>query len=523
MLLKVVFSLHLLLTLSTVGICFDFQPCDGRDFGLGSIVCVCNETYCDNIEPNKPLDPRKKFAVYQSDKAGKRLKKSIGSISVNANGTDDEVIIEVSLQRAYQTMVGFGGAITDAAVINAFSLNDKARENLMKSYYSPDGIEYSVARLPIGSCDFSTRPYSYDDSNGDFELANFTLAKEDLQYKIPFVQKVFAMSKRNLTLFASPWSAPAWMKTNKNLTGNGTLIGPVGGKYYQTWALYFVKFLQEYAKKGIKFWGLTAQNEPSDGLLYKFRFQCTGFTAAQQRDFIALNLGPTLEKNGFGHVKLMVLDDSRFFLPGWADTIFSNPANLKYVAGIAVHWYEDVFIGPSLLEKTHVKYPNVFIMATEACASAMPWEQRKVLLGYWEYAERYAHSMIQDIQHWAVGWTDWNIALDLQGGPNWVKNYVDSPIIVDAKNQIFYKQPMYYAMGHFSKFIPRRCIRIGSEANKKTKLEFVSFLCPGKYITTVVLNREDFSIPFHLHDSMSGYINSIAAPRSILTFVWWVY
>lgn len=111
------------------------------------------------------------------------------------------------------------------------------------------------------------------------------------------------------------------MKTNNAYGGNGTLIGPPGGKYYQTWANYYVRFLQEYQKNGIGFWGLTAQNEPSDGYLYKFSFNAMGFTPETQSQFIVDNLGPALEQSGFGDVKIMILDDQRVFLPAWPDRV----------------------------------------------------------------------------------------------------------------------------------------------------------------------------------------------------------
>ena len=114
------------------------------------------------------------------------------------------------------------------------------------------------------------------------------------------------------------------MKTNNNYFGNGTLIGPPGGKYYQAWADYYLKFLQNYKANGINFWGLTAQNEPTDGEIYKFGFNAMGFTPETQSQFIVDNLGPTLEKNGFGNISIMILDDQRIFLPGWPERVKST-------------------------------------------------------------------------------------------------------------------------------------------------------------------------------------------------------
>ena len=119
----------------------------------------------------------------------------------------------------------------------------------------------------MASCDFSTRLYSYNDDVGDLEMANFSLAEEDLNFKIPLILTAMQLSKRNITFFGSPWSAPAWMKTNDKMTGFGQLKGKAGDKYHKAWALYFAKFIEAYNDRGVKIWAVTAQNEPSDGFI----------------------------------------------------------------------------------------------------------------------------------------------------------------------------------------------------------------------------------------------------------------
>ncbi|KAJ8304057.1 hypothetical protein KUTeg_017640, partial [Tegillarca granosa] len=461
-------------------------PCVKRDFGKGSFVCVCNASYCDKVEPNTQLH-KGIFSVYTSSKDGDRLTKQLGKITMNATY---KVIATINRNIKYQKIIGFGGAFTDAAGINIASLSIEAQKKLIASYYSTDGIEYSVGRIPMASCDFSTHPYSYDDTPKDFNLTKFTLAMEDLKYKIPYVTLANSMrGGNNLTLFGSPWSAPAWMKTNQNMTGKGTLIGQPGGQYFKTWALYFVRFLQEYAKNNIDIWGITCQNEPMDGNIPNFKFQAMGWTPELQRDFISQDLGPLLESHGFGHVKVMILDDTRLLLPHWAE-VGDATAN-KYVSGIAVHWYED-FIAPVIsLTSTHEKFPDKFILATEACDGSMPWDLNKVSLGDWGRAEHYIHDILEDLNHWVTGWTDWNIALNMEGGPNWVKNFVDSPIIVNSDKDEFYKQPMFYALGHFSKFLLPGSIRIENQLNVKLEIEMITFTRPDNSTVVIIYNSSN--------------------------------
>ena len=155
----------------------------------------------------------------------------------------------------------------DAASINIHNISDSLKEKLLDSYFSDMGIEYTIGRIPMASCDFSTGPYSYNDHEGDLAMANFSLAQEDLKLKIPLILYARMKSKRNIFMFGSPWSAPAWMKTNDKMTGFGQLKGKTGDKYHKAWAMYFAKFLEAYKEKGVDVQAVTVQNEPSDGFI----------------------------------------------------------------------------------------------------------------------------------------------------------------------------------------------------------------------------------------------------------------
>ncbi|KAG7161551.1 Lysosomal acid glucosylceramidase-like 4, partial [Homarus americanus] len=172
-----------------------------------------------------------------------------------------------------------------------------------------------------------------------------------------------AMAAQPLKLFASPWTAPPWMKTNNDYVGYGQLLPEM----YQPWANYFVKFLDRYGEEGVNFWGVTAQNEPIDGYVPGFYFNCMGWTAEQQRLWVAENLGPTLKAHGNDDVILMILDDQRYELPRWAKKVLNDTVAAQYVNGFAVHWYGDDYAPASLLQETHDLFPDYFILSTEAC------------------------------------------------------------------------------------------------------------------------------------------------------------
>lgn len=153
--------------------------------------------------------------------------------------------------------------------------------------------------------------------------------------------------------------------------------------------------MDEYAKFNLSFWGLSSQNEPTDGDVPNFSFNCLGFNAETLRIFISENLGPALKANGYDDLKLMTCNDQRDVLPAWPLEILGNDSDaFSYVDGIAVHWYMDMIFGPRGLQETHNFFPDKFILYTEACAGSVPG-QRPVLLGSWERADTYAHDIIE--------------------------------------------------------------------------------------------------------------------------------
>uniref|UniRef100_A0A0K0DQK6 Glucosylceramidase n=1 Tax=Angiostrongylus cantonensis TaxID=6313 RepID=A0A0K0DQK6_ANGCA len=400
--------------------------------------------------------PSGKAVMYVSSRAGMRFENDSKAVFGKSKGMFflllDSVKIAVDAGKQYQSIIGFGGAFTDSVGINLDSLSEHTRYKLLESYFGKNGyhpgIRYSLARVPIASTDFSTREYSYADEVGDLKMEKFSLADEDFKYKIPYILSAMNLTSGNIRLFASPWSAPGWMKTNGRMKGAGSLKGEVNGEYYRSYATYLVKFFDEYVKNGIPFWGMTMQNEPSTGAIPGYKWQTMFFTPQMQRDFVKVTLGPLFKsKESTMNLKIMALDDNRIFLPGWADTIYGDPNASNYVDGIGVHWYLNTLMPAAVLTMTHNKHPDKFILATEACAGALL--VRGPIMGDWYRAEKYAADIITDLNNFVAGWTDWNMCLNEKGGPNWANNYVDSPIIVNATADEFYKQPMFYAMGHF--------------------------------------------------------------------------
>ncbi|XP_066998118.2 lysosomal acid glucosylceramidase [Anabrus simplex] len=487
------------------------RGCAARSYEDG-IVCVCNASYCDQPGPVE-LPPDGQFVVYTSSQAGQRFDKTIGTFVNDYEG--EAVRVTVDRSKTYQKIFGFGGAMTDAAALNIASLSPDTQEHLLKSYYSPEGLQYNMVRVPMAGCDFSTHTYSYDDLENDVTLQHFNLSVEDYNFKIPYIKRAQELNPNRLLIFTAPWSAPRWMKTNNEFAG----MGKLKTEFYELWAQYFIKFLQNYLAAGIEIWALSTQNEPTDGLSPNFTFNAMGWTADEQQDWLANNLGPALEASGFSHVRVLIMDDQRYNLPAWPNTVLGDPKARNYTSGIAVHWYVDFIpaFGTQYLDEVHDSWPEVFLLYTEACNGLQQLGEKPVALGSWERGEKYAHSIIETMNHWVTGWVDWNLALDLTGGPNWANNQVDSAVIVNATGDEFYKQPMFYTVGHFSKFVPEGSHRIDVAVET---IEGTAFSTPEGATVVVLHNSLSEEVTAVVADPEHGEAVVVLPPKSLHTLVW---
>ena len=389
------------------------------------------------------------------------------------------VFVDTSLR--FQEFLGFGGAFTEAASVTLDKLPAHVRQEILEAYFSPGrGHGYTLCRTHINSCDFALGNYAYTEVEDDVALAHFSVDR-DRRSLIPLIRDAMSLAGGSLRLFASPWSPPAWMKTNSRMNGGGKLRP----ECRQAWANYYVRYIQEYAREGVPVWGLTVQNEPEacqtwDSCLY---------TGEEERDFVRDYLGPTLRDAGLDDVKLIIWDHNRDRMYERARIVLDDPRAADYVWGVGFHWYcGDHFDNVQLV---HEAWPDKRLMFTEGCQEGGPH------VGSWETGERYARSIIQDLNHWTVGWVDWNLVLDETGGPNHVGNFCSAPIIADTRTgEALYQSPYYY-IGHFSRFIRPGARRLGC-APTLDDLEATAFLNSDGTLAVVTLNRSKQPLEFLL-------------------------
>lgn len=453
-----------------------------------------------------------KVEVYETSASGNKLNKIEEFLNSKEN---DLVNIELFPEKEYQTITGFGGSFTESSAYLLNKLSEENRNIILEAYFGESGANYSLTRTHISSCDFSLSNYTYAPIEGDLNLEHFSI-DEDRDDLIPMIKDAMKISKEGFNIIASPWTAPPWMKDNKAYVG-----GKLLPEYYDTFALFFDKYLDAYKAEGIDVWGLTPVNEPHGN---GNNWESMHFSPEEETDFVQNHLGPKLEANGKGDIKILGYDQNRAGLKEWVDVMYKDEASSKYYAGTAIHWYESTYdYFPEDLQYAHKKSPGKHLIETESCVdSEIPrWQDDK---WYWsneatdwgwdwapdeqkhlhpKYApvNRYARDIIGCLNNWVDGWIDWNMVLDKQGGPNWFENWCVAPVIVDPENDEVYFTPIYYTLAHFSKYI-RPGAKVIEVKNPDETLMITAAKNPDDTIAVVVFNEGE--TPKNLNLTLNG-------------------
>jgi len=456
-------------------------------------------------EPQKQLE----VTVFETSKKGNKL----SEIDIFET-VDAKVTIKLMPEQTLQTITGFGGAFTESSAYLLNKLSKKNRDTILQAYFAKDGANYSLTRTHMNSCDFSLSQYSYAPVENDVNLEHFTI-EEDMEDLIPMIKDAMAVSEDGFKIFSSPWTASPWMKDNNEWVG-----GKLLPKYYDTWALFFSKYLDAYKNEGIDIWGFTVENEPHGN---GNNWESMHFSPKEMTDFVQFHLGPKLETDGYGDKIILGYDQNRAGLKEWVDEMYRDNASSKYFDGTAIHWYESTYdFFPEALQYAHNKAPNKFLIETEGCIdSQVPvwqddaWYWKKEATDWgWDWASeenkhlhpkyapvnRYARDIIGCLNNWVDGWVDWNMVLNRQGGPNWFENWCVAPVIVDPDADEVYFTPLYYTMAHFSKYIRPGAKVIGVD-NSDKDLMATAAQNPDGSLVVVLFN--EFETPKNISLSLN--------------------
>lgn len=479
----------------------------------------------DTSETDNSYQLKATFEVLVTAEKGDRLTRQENFYF--RQGKAEGVVIEVYPDLTKQTLHGIGTSFTEASAFVLAHLTQAQRAEVMLNLFGEQGANFTMARTPIGSCDFCVSgQYCYAAQAGDLALESFSIdvdqdgfsrdqytgIKDSSFDLLPMIKQALdikhSQSDSTLKIVASAWTAPPWMKDNQDwytpgnvdnqFNGTGGVLKP---EYQSSYAQYLNKYLEAYREQGVDIWALTPVNEP---LGNNGQWESMHFTPESQNEFIKHHLGPALKSGANSDVELFIYDHSRDQLEQWADVIYSDPESAQYVCGAAVHWYESTFrVFDDVFERVHEKYPGYSIIHSEGCIDDLGKDAPEGVLDPERYKEsgwfnnddfwwndnatdyaysvtwagvnaedhpiytpvhRYARNIIVSLNHWVSGWIDWNMVLDEKGGPNHVGNYCGAPIMIDVESGYVYYTPIFYVLSQLS-----RTIRPGDKAIKVTQ------------------------------------------------------
>ena len=424
------------------------------------------------------------------------------------DGGREEQLINLYPQVIYQQMDGFGGAITDSAAYIYSLMNPEQKKQMLDEYFGQGTMKYRFVRIPIDSCDFSLSHYEADGDEADASFESFSFARVE-KYILPMLADAEAAYGGRLEIMLSPWSPPAYMKTN----GERNHGGKLKACYWKRWAEYICRYVEEYRSRGFNVTMLTLQNEPKavqtwDSCIY---------TSEDESRFVRDYLGPKLEEAGFSDIGIFVWDHNKEEGYQRFKEVIADEKTRKYVKGEAIHWYTgDHF---ETIEMVRKKYPEKEIFFTEGCVEYSRFADS----GEIYKAEMYAHDILGNLNAGINASLDWNLLLDEKGGPNHVGNFCAAPIMCVPGEDSYEKRLTYYYIGHFSRYIKEGAVKIGT-SRYTDGIEVTAFLNPDGERVAVILNKSEKEVPYTLREMTkdAGYqgVEGVIAPHSIQTIVY---
>jgi glucosylceramidase len=383
-----------------------------------------------------------------------------------ATAKPSEPAIALNPEKTFQPILGFGGAFTDAACYMFNQLSPSAREQLFHELFHPAEMGLNVCRTCIGSSDYSTKVYSYDEGEADPELKRFSI-EQDRQYVLPMLREA-RKANPEIFLFSSPWSPAGWMKAGGSMLG-----GSMRRRYLSAYAHYFVKFLQAYAEEGVPIQAVTPQNEvdtDQDG-----RMPACIWPQEYEIEFVRDHLGPLLEKQGLS-TKIWILDHN-YNLWGRAVAELDDAGLRKYCNAVAWHGYVGT---PDMMTKAHGAHPDAEMYWTEG---GPDYTSPDYLTDWAKWGKTFSDVL----RNWGRALTAWNLALDEKGRPNIGPFPCGGLVTIHSETREITRSGQYWAFAHFSRVVRRGARRFDSESTLPD-VQHVAFENPDGGRIVVVTN-----------------------------------
>lgn len=415
------------------------------------------------------------------------------------DGGEEDHVVNVYPEVTYETLEGFGGAVTEAAAYVYSLMDEGQKKRLMDAYFSPERMNYRLVRLHLDSCDFCLGQYEAMSDPNDAALNAFSLERME-KYVFPMLRDAEKAAGRPLELMLSPWSPPAFMKDNGRRVGGGKLLP----EYRGLWAEYLCRYILEIQKRGFTVRRVSLQNEPKAAQQWD---SCI-FTAREQRDFVVDYMAPAMKKHGLENIEIFIWDHNKERVYEWLrDEI--DPESDPLIAGAAFHWYSgDHF---EALDAARKMYPGKKLIVSESCIEFYKFGRDDAIGG----AQKLAHEIIGDLNHGMTAFYDWNMLLDERGGPNYTGNFCLAPFLYDTGSKTLMPQLLQQYFEHITHDLVPGSVRLGfSRASED--VEVTAWRRPDGQIVVILLNRSGEPAPVNLR--LEGRTASLLLyPRSIST------
>jgi O-Glycosyl hydrolase len=479
---------------------------------LAVLLCVVScggDSKNDNNNGEMPEDIKGDVTMYiTTNTRSQDFNKQVQDFSKRQNMSPSTIKLEPATR--YQSMDGFGAAVTGSSCYNLMQMSAENRDKFLREIFSPtEGMGHSYIRISIGCSDFSLSEYTCCDTKG---IENFGLTNEETQYVIPILKDILKINP-TVKIMGSPWTCPTWMKIN--VTGNPWTGGTLNPDYYADYATYFVKWIEAFKAQGIEIYSVTPQNEPlnpgnSASLVMKWQ---------EQLAFVKEHLVPQFKSSS---VKAKIyLFDHNYNYDNMSDQV-DYPAKI-YDAGID----EEIVVGAAYhnyggnkdeLLDIHNKYPNRELVFTETS------------IGTWNDGRNLETRLIEDmrevalgtVNNWCKGVIVWNLMLDSNRGPNRDGGCQTcyGAVDIDRSNySTITRNSHYYIIGHLSSVVKPGAVRIGTSGFSDTGFIFSAFENPDGTYAVVLLNSNAANKTITLDDGKNHFSYDVPA-KSVISYLW---
>lgn len=414
----------------------------------------------------------------------------------DTQGVENQVV-NIYPEFRHETFEGFGGAITESAGYVYSLMNDEQKKKVIETYFSKEKMNYRLVRIPMDSCDFSLGLYEAMSDPEDFELKSFSFERTE-KYILPMLEDAKKAAGGDLKLMLTPWSPPAFMKTN----GERVRGGKLKQEYRKLWAEYICRYIQEFKNRGFEVQRISVQNEPKAVQTWD---SCL-FTAEEEKSFLRDFLYPAFIAHGFGEIEVFIWDHNKERIyERVRDTVDEDTR--KMISGAAFHWYSgDHFEG---LELVHKLYPELKLIMSESCLEYSIFDEKNIE----SVTNKLCHEILGDLGHGMCAFYDWNLLLDEKGGPNHVGNYCHAPFLYDTQKKELLPQKTQEQYELFSHYILPGSVRV--ETTKFTEqIDTVAYLTPEDKIVLMLLNKA--KEPQAVNIRLKNYTGSLLLPAGIL-------